>query len=65
MKYVKWYLLKANSKNSNINPGDIIARVDEKYFRPAEVDSLIGDASKARDKLDGPQPLALKKCVKR
>jgi len=43
--------IESKFKNSNINPGDIIARVDEKYFRPAEVDSLIGDASKARDKL--------------
>ena len=43
--------IENKDKNSNINPGDIIVRVDEKYFRPAEVDSLIGDASKARDKL--------------
>jgi GDPmannose 4,6-dehydratase len=26
-------------------------KVDPKYFRPAEVDLLLGDASKARDKL--------------
>jgi GDPmannose 4,6-dehydratase len=26
-------------------------RVDEKYFRPAEVQSLLGDATKARTKL--------------
>jgi GDPmannose 4,6-dehydratase len=25
--------------------------VDPRYFRPAEVDSLVGDASKARDEL--------------
>ena len=37
--------------NSNISPGDIIARVDEKYFRPSEVESLLGDASKAKEKL--------------
>ena len=29
--------------------------VDPRYFRPAEVDSLLGDASKARNKL-GWQP---------
>jgi GDPmannose 4,6-dehydratase len=27
-------------------------RLDERYLRPTEVDSLIGDASRARDKLD-------------
>lgn len=32
-----------------------IVRVDPRYFRPAEVDSLVGDASKARAKL-GWQP---------
>jgi GDPmannose 4,6-dehydratase len=26
-------------------------RVDPRYFRPTEVDSLLGDASKAREKL--------------
>jgi GDPmannose 4,6-dehydratase len=29
----------------------IVIRVDEKYFRPAEVQSLLGDASKARNNL--------------
>ncbi|HZE10134.1 MAG TPA: GDP-mannose 4,6-dehydratase, partial [Burkholderiales bacterium] len=28
-----------------------IVAVDPRYFRPAEVDSLLGDASKARQKL--------------
>jgi GDPmannose 4,6-dehydratase len=31
--------------------GKCIVKVDPKYFRPAEVDSLLGDASKARLKL--------------
>jgi GDPmannose 4,6-dehydratase len=31
--------------------GRIVVRVDPRYFRPAEVDSLLGDASKIRDKL--------------
>ena len=28
-----------------------VIRVSEKYFRPSEVDTLIGDSSKAREKL--------------
>jgi GDP-D-mannose dehydratase len=28
--------------------GDVVVRIDPKYFRPAEVDNLLGDASKAR-----------------
>lgn len=31
--------------------GDTIVRVDARYFRPAEVATLLGDASKAREKL--------------
>ncbi len=31
--------------------GKTIIRVDANYFRPAEVDSLLGDASKAKEKL--------------
>jgi GDPmannose 4,6-dehydratase len=32
-------------------PGKIIVRVDERYFRPTEVDTLLGDAAKAAEKL--------------
>ena len=31
--------------------GKTLVRIDPAYFRPTEVDLLIGDASKARDKL--------------
>lgn len=31
--------------------GNCIVRIDEKYFRPAEVETLLGDATKAREKL--------------
>jgi len=36
-------------------PGDVIVRVDPGYFRPTEVQTLLGDATKAREKL-GWQP---------
>jgi GDPmannose 4,6-dehydratase len=32
-------------------PGDVIVRVDPRYFRPTEVETLLGDASKAREQL--------------
>ncbi|MEI7482880.1 MAG: GDP-mannose 4,6-dehydratase [Elusimicrobiota bacterium] len=34
-----------------LKKGDVIVRVDPAYFRPAEVDTLLGDSSKARKKL--------------
>ena len=34
-----------------VRPGDVIVRVDPRYFRPAEVETLLGDPAKAKDKL--------------
>ena len=34
-----------------VKVGDVVVRVDARYYRPAEVESLLGDASKARQKL--------------
>lgn len=36
---------------SHVAPGSTIVRVDPRYFRPAEVETLLGDATKAREKL--------------
>lgn len=34
-----------------LQPGQVIVRVDPRYFRPTEVETLLGDASKAHAKL--------------
>ncbi|PSW03855.1 GDP-mannose 4,6-dehydratase [Photobacterium lipolyticum] len=34
-----------------VKVGDVIVRVNPKYFRPAEVETLLGDPSKAKEKL--------------
>ncbi|OAG27020.1 GDP-mannose 4,6-dehydratase [Thermodesulfatator autotrophicus] len=34
-----------------VKEGDVVIEVDPRYFRPTEVDILIGDATKAREKL--------------
>ena len=31
--------------------GDVIVKIDPRYFRPAEVETLLGDPSKAKEKL--------------
>ena len=33
------------------NPGQVIIRVDPRYYRPTEVENLLGDSTKAREKL--------------
>jgi GDPmannose 4,6-dehydratase len=34
-----------------VQPGQVIMRIDPRYFRPAEVETLLGDPSKAKEKL--------------
>lgn len=35
----------------NVSVGDVVVRVDPKYFRPAEVETLLGDSSVAKSRL--------------
>ena len=41
----------APGRDPALAPGRIIVRIDRRYFRPAEVDTLLGDATKARTML--------------
>jgi GDPmannose 4,6-dehydratase len=34
-----------------VKPGDVVVRIDPRYFRPAEVDTLLGDPGKAARQL--------------
>ena len=47
----------------SINGEDII-KVDSKYFRPTEVETLLGDPSKAKEKLNWYPKISLKQLVK-
>ena len=42
-----------NSNNSEftVKPGDIVVKIDANYYRPTEVDMLIGDSTKAKQSL--------------
>ena len=48
---IQWQGQGLDEIGIDIKTGKTVVRVDEKYFRPAEVQSLLGDASKARTKL--------------
>ena len=45
------------------NSKKIVIRVDRKYFRPAEVESLLGDATKAKEKLGWEPKISFKQLV--
>ena len=52
------------NKVPGIKRGKIIIRVDPRYFRPTEVDNLLGDPSKARQKLGWKPKISLKSLIK-
>jgi GDPmannose 4,6-dehydratase len=48
---IKWVGSGLHEKGLNEADGKVLVEVDPKYFRPAEVDLLVGDYSKAKEKL--------------
>jgi GDPmannose 4,6-dehydratase len=48
---IEWKGEGVNEKGINKANGEILVEIDEKYFRPTEVDLLIGDPSKAKKEL--------------
>jgi GDPmannose 4,6-dehydratase len=47
----KAYVVSCNNENYKIEIGKEVLSVDSSYFRPTEVDLLIGDPTKAKEKL--------------
>lgn len=47
----KAFIVSCNNPEYNIEIGKEILSIDSQYFRPTEVDCLLGDPSKARNKL--------------
>ncbi len=47
-----------------IAPGATVIRIDPRYFRPTEVESLLGDASRAKEKLDWTPEISFQEMVK-
>jgi GDPmannose 4,6-dehydratase len=42
---------KVDGDEAKVSPGTVVVRVDPRYFRPTEVETLLGDPSKAHEKL--------------
>src|SRR5258706_3339318 len=55
--------LKPKGPPCKLPPGPTIVRVDPRYFRPAEVESLVGDAAKARRRLGWKPRISFSKLV--
>jgi len=48
---IAWKGSGAEEKGVDASDGRVLVEIDVRYLRPTEVDLLIGDASKARQKL--------------
>jgi GDPmannose 4,6-dehydratase len=55
---------RVDGTRAKVKPGDIIVRVDPRYFRPTEVETLLGDPSKAREKLGWTPVTSLQQLVR-
>jgi len=55
---------RVEGKLAKCKPGDVIVRVDPRYFRPTEVETLLGDPSKAKAKLGWVPTTTLPELVK-
>ena len=42
------FISKINIENKNLSINQVVMEIDSRYFRPSEVESLLGDSSKAR-----------------
>jgi GDPmannose 4,6-dehydratase len=56
-------VLRVDRDNAQCNPGDTIVRVDPRYYRPTEVETLLGDPSKAREKLGWTPKISLTELI--
>jgi GDPmannose 4,6-dehydratase len=48
---IQWLGKGIQETGRRADTGDVVVRIDPRYFRPAEVETLLGDPTKAREKL--------------
>ncbi len=51
-------------ERAKVKVGDVIVKVDPRYYRPTEVETLLGDPTKAREKLGWTPKITLPELVK-
>ena len=57
-------VVAVDGDRARCKPGDVVVRVDPRYFRPTEVETLLGDASKAKRQLGWTPKIGLAELVK-
>ena len=62
-KMIRWEGEGVDEKGYDAKTGDLIVAVDSRYFRPTEVEALLGDPTKAKDKLGWEPKITLEEMV--
>ncbi len=62
-KSIRWEGEGVDEKGYDVETGNLIVAVDKQYFRPTEVETLLGDPSKAKEKLGWEPKITLKEMV--
>ena len=62
-KGIIWESSGINEIGRRADTNEVVVRVDPKYFRPTEVDQLLGDSSKARKKLNWEPKITLQQLI--
>ena len=60
---IKWEGKGISEKGINRGSGDILVEIDEMYFRPAEVEVLLGDPAKAEKELGWERKISFQELV--
>ena len=50
-RQIVWTGSGVDEVGTDAKSGKVLVKIDPRYFRPAEVETLLGDATKAREKL--------------
>ena len=62
-KTIRWQGEGVDEKGYDSETGNLIVAIDSRYFRPAEVETLLGDTSKAKEKLGWEAKITLEEIV--
>ncbi len=62
-KTIRWEGKGMDEKGYDVESGKMIVAVDSRYFRPTEVETLLGDPSKAKEKLGWSPKITLEEMV--
>ncbi|AEH61477.1 GDP-mannose 4,6-dehydratase [Methanosalsum zhilinae DSM 4017] len=61
---IEWKGNGVDEKGIDINTGEVLIEIDPKYYRPTEVEILIGDATRAKEKLGWEPKVKFEELVK-